>query len=108
MQLSSRDFSFAEDLLAGKFQHLLENARLRPNLSQNGAISLLCCLDDNPAKIEKVALDASEFFDVQVEKNCSLLTIRHYNEAIIEELTRGRTQLLTQKTRDTIQVLMKE
>jgi aspartate kinase len=48
------------------------------------------------------------FFDVQVEKNCSLLTIRHYNEAIIEELTRGRTQLLTQKTMDTIQVLMKD
>lgn len=108
MQLSSRDFSFVEDVLAGKLHELFLDSKTRPNLSQNGAISLLFCLDDNPAKIEKLALAASEFFDVQIEKNCVLLTIRHYNEAIIQKLTSERTQLLSQKTNDTIQVLMKE
>ncbi|MEJ7586109.1 MAG: aspartate kinase [Ferruginibacter sp.] len=108
MQLSSRDFSFAEDRMAGRFHELLLDCRVRPNLSQNGAITLLCCLDDIPLKIEKLALAASEFFDVQVEGNCTLLTIRHYDEAIIEKLTLGRTQLLSQKTQETIQLLLKD
>ena len=108
MQLSSRDFSFIEDELAGKLQQLFTQIKISPNLTQNGAINLLCCFDDKPEKIEKLALAASEFFDVQIEKNCTVLTIRHYNEAIIEKLTAGKTQLLSQKTRETIQVLLKD
>ncbi len=107
LQLSSRDFSFVEDVLAGTLHELFADQKLRPNLSQNGAISLLCCLDDNAAKIEKLALAASEFFDVSVEKNCVLLTIRHYDDSVIQKLSSGRMHLLEQKTRETIQVLLK-
>jgi len=108
LHLSSRDYSFVEDMLVGKLHDLLDNLKIRTNLSQNGAISLLCCLDDRPEKIEKLALAASEFFDVQVEKNLTLLTIRHYNDAIVQKLTAGKKQVLSQKTNDTLQVLMKE
>ena len=65
-------------------------------------------MDDRPEKIEKLALAASEFFDVQVEKNLTLLTIRYYNDAIVEKLTAGKIQVLSQKTSDTLQLLMKE
>ncbi len=108
MQLSSRDYSFVEDVLVSKLHQLFTETKIRPNLSQNGAISLLCCLDDKPEKIEKLALAASEFFDVQIEKDCTLLTIRHYTEDIIQKLTAGRIPLLSQKTRETIQVLLKD
>ena len=107
MQVSSRDFSFVEDNLVAKLHDLLLENKIRPSLSQNGAISLLCSMDDLPEKIEKLALAASEFFDVQIEKNCTLLTIRHYNEKVIKELTEGRIQLLSQKTKETIQILLK-
>lgn len=107
MQVSSRDFSFVEDNLVAKLHDLLLENKIRPSLSQNGAISLLCSMDDRPEKIEKLALAASEFFDVQIEKNCTLLTIRHYNEKVIKELTEGRIQLLSQKTKETIQILLK-
>ncbi|MFT3680044.1 MAG: aspartate kinase [Ferruginibacter sp.] len=108
LQLSSKDYSFVEDTLVSKLHHLLNNIKIRPNLSQNGAISLLCCLDDRPEKIEKLALAAEEYFDVQVEKELTLLTVRHYTNATVEKLTAGKDQLLIQKTRETIQVLMKE
>ena len=107
MQVSSRDYSFVEDNLVAKLHDLLLENKIRPSLSQNGAISLLCSMDDRPEKIERLALAASEFFDVQIEKNCTLLTIRHYNDQIIQQLTDGRTQLLSQKTKETIQVLLK-
>ena len=107
LQLSSKDYSFV-DPLTGKLHDLLDEIKVRMNLSQNGAISLLCCLDDRPDKIEKLALAATEFFDVLVEKNLTLLTVRHYNDAIEEKLTAGKIRVLSQKTHDTLQVLMKD
>ncbi len=108
MQLSSKDYSFVEDTLISKWHHLLDDVKMRTNLSQNGAISLLCCLDDKPDRIEKLALAAGEFFEVQIERSLTLLTIRHYNEDIITKLTDKKDQLLIQKTKETIQVLMRE
>ncbi|MBK6635948.1 MAG: aspartate kinase [Chitinophagaceae bacterium] len=107
MELSSKDFSFVEEKPMGQLHEMFDQVKIRPNLSQNGAISLLCCLDDKPEKIEKLALAASEIFDVQLEKNLTLLTIRHYTEEKIAELTKGKSMVLEQKTTDTIQVLMR-
>ena len=107
MQFSSKDFSFVEDTLVNKLHGLFVEIKMRPNLSQNAAISLYCCLDDRPEKIEKLALAASELFDVQVEKDVVLLTVRHYNDAVVEELTANKIELLSQKTKETIQVLLK-
>ena len=107
MQFSSKDFSFVEDTLVNKLHQLFVDIKIRPNLSQNAAISLYCCLDDRPEKIEKLALAASELFDVQVEKEVVLLTVRHYNETIVAALIKNKIELLSQKTKETIQVLMK-
>jgi aspartate kinase len=107
MQLSSKDFSFVEEKPISRLHEIFADIKIRPNLSQNGAISLVCCLDDKPEKIEKLGLAASEIFNVQLEKNLTLLTIRHYNNTTIEKLTAGKTILLEQKTRETIQLLMR-
>jgi len=107
MQLSSKDFSFVEERPISLLHEMFATIKIRPNLSQNGAISLLCCLDDKAEKIEKLAMAASEIFDVQVEKDLTLLTIRHYTEEKIRELTKGKTIVLEQKTQETIQVLMR-
>ena len=64
-------------------------------------------MDDKVDKIEMLALAASEIFDVQIEKNLKLLTIRHYDSEIIKELTYKKNILLQQKTTETIQILMK-
>jgi aspartate kinase len=107
MKLSSKDFSFVEEKPMSQLHEMFAAIKIRPNLSQNGAISLLCCLDDKPEKIEKLALAASEIFDVQVEKDLTLLTIRHYTTEKVLELTKGKTIVLEQKTTETIQVLMR-
>ena len=107
MRLSSKDFSFVGETHVSRLYEIFTNLRVRPNLTQNGAISMLCCLDDIPEKIEKLATEASFIFEVQVEKDLTLLTIRHYTKAIIENLTTGKDIELEQKTIDTIQVLMK-
>jgi aspartate kinase len=105
LQLSSKDFSFVGETGISKLYELFAQLKIRPNLTQTGAISIVCCLDDRPEKIEKLALAAAGFFDVAVQKDLSLLTIRHYTPQKIASLTQGKTILLEQKTTETIQVL---
>ncbi len=107
MQLSSRDFSFVEEKPISMLHAMFDEIKIRPNLSQHGAVSLLCVLDDKPEKIERLALAASEIFDVQLEKNLTLLTIRHYTAEAIATHTSGKQIVLEQKTPETLQVLMR-
>jgi len=108
MHFLSKDFSFVEEKPIHQLHELFDQTRIRPNLSQNTAISIYCCIDDKPEKIEKLALAATELFDVQIEKGLTLLTIRHYNEEIIDKLTKNKVELLSQKTKETLQMLLKE
>jgi aspartate kinase len=107
LQLSSKDFSFVGEAYVSRLYEIFAEIKIRPNLIQNGAISILCCLDDHPEKIEKLALAASEIFDVQLQKELTLLTIRHYTREKFDELTKDKTIILTQRTTETVQVLMR-
>jgi aspartate kinase len=107
MQFNARDFSFVGEHAVGELFHLFEKIRIRPNLSQNGAISFLCCFDDNDEKIQQVAWDASEQFDVEVEKGLTLLTIRHYHEDLLKTMLADKKVILRQEFHMMVQVLMK-
>lgn len=108
LELSSKDFSFVGEHHVGHLYHLFEKLKIKPNLTQNGAISFVCVLDDHDEKIEKLAIGASGIFDVQVTKGLSLLTIRHYDNDILEKMIKEKSILLRQQTPETIQVLMKK
>jgi len=106
IEMSSKDFSFVGEHHVARLYELLGKIKIKPNLTQNTAISFIAVLDDRIEKIERVAFEVSDIFDVQVIKDLTLLTIRHYNKDIFEKLTEGKTILLRQQTADTIQVLM--
>ncbi len=108
MTFQSKDFSFVEGEPINTLYEILDAIKIKPNLTQNAAISLYVCLDDVAEKTEQIALKTSEIFEVQLQKNLTLLTIRHYNDESINKLTENKTIVLQQKTMDTIQILMKE
>jgi aspartate kinase len=108
MTFESKDFSFAEGEPVNKLYEILNEARIKPNLTQNGAISLSVCMDDIPEKIEKVAMKASSIFEVQLERELTLLTIRHYTDEYLGQLTKNKIIVLQQKTPDTVQTLMSD
>lgn len=105
LHLSSQDFSFVEDEPMSILYKIFGKVKLRPNLIQSGAINVQVCLDYRTDKVEHLALEAATVFDVQVEKDLNLLTIRHYNKDIVEELTASKNIILTQRTKETIQVV---
>ena len=84
---------------------LFAELNIKPNLIQTAAINLQFCLDDREEKIQHFAMSASEIFDVQIEKNLTLLTIRHFKEELLSEMLEGKDVVLLQKTKETVQVL---
>ena len=106
LEMRSKDFSFVGEHHVGHLYQLFEKLKIKPNLTQNAAISFVAVLDDRPEKIEQLALQASGIFDVQVKKGLSLLTIRHYNKELFEKLSSNKNILLQQQTPETIQALM--
>lgn len=106
VHLHSKDFSFVGEKPVASLYQLFADLRIKPNLMQTGAVTIQFCIDDRAEKIEKLALAAAAIFDVQVEKGLTLLTIRHYNEAILEKMSSGRKILLKQQAPETVQVLM--
>lgn len=106
LKLTSKDFSFVGEHHVGQLYSQFETLHLKPNLTQNGAISFVCVLDDWAEKVEKLAFEASSIFDVELMKGLSLLTVRHYTKEVFEKLTEGRTILLRQQTPETIQLLL--
>jgi aspartate kinase len=106
IQLSSRDYSFVGEGLTAEIYRIFEALKFRPNLTQNAAISLLCVVDDRPEKVEAFALRASEHFDVSVTKNLTMLTVRHFQQEVVEKLTTGYKIVLQQQTPETIQLVL--
>lgn len=107
IQLSSKDFSFVEEGLAEKLYKIFDQLKFKPYLTQNAAISLLYVVDDHTEKIEQLAHEASKLFDVQVTRELTLLTIRHYNQQLLKELCGTCEIILQQQTPETIQVVMR-
>ena len=105
MHLHSMDFSFVGEKPMSYLYEIFGRLKIKPNLIQTGAISLQIGLDDNTDKIDLLAQAASELFEVQVEKGLSLLTIRHFNEPLLNKMMDGKEVVLLQQTRETVQVL---
>jgi aspartate kinase len=106
IHLRSKDYSFVGEEGAAKLYTMLSNGHVQANLLQTGAVILQVCADDRPEKIEKLALDASVHFDVEVERGLTLLTVRHYQKDLLEKLVAGRKIVLQQWSPETVQTLL--
>jgi len=107
IHLRTLDFSFIEEKPMSRLYKIFRELKIKPNLIQTGAISLQVAVDDQEEKIERFAAKASEWFDVQLQKDLHLFTIRHYNEAAIDKYLSGKTPVLFQKDASNLQVLYK-
>lgn len=101
------DFSFISGSPMGKVQEILERLKIKPNLIQTEAISMEMCFDNNIQKLDDLAQQASEFLEVQVEKGLQLITLRHFSQEDIEKYLSGKEIVLLQRSKTTMQALVK-
>ena len=103
-----RDFSFiAVDNLSELFA-VFSRYRIRVNMMQNSALSFSICTDAEPHRIQQCVKTLQEKYKVKYNENVQLITIRHYNKPTIEKVLAGRTAILRQTSRATIQFVIIE
>jgi aspartate kinase len=106
IHLRSKDFSFVGEEGTAQLYNILSFHHIQANLLQSGAVILQVCADNIPEKIEKLAIEASRIFDVEIENGLTLLTVRHYKRELLENLIQGRKIVLQQWSPETVQTLM--
>ena len=107
ISISPRDFSFiAESNLAEIFLQMATFG-LKANLMQNSAISFSLCIDEGGEEMIGFIQQMQKDFKVRYNQNMELITIRHYNQKVIDDLIGNRKVYLEQKSRSTVQLLVR-
>lgn len=106
ISIQPKDFSFiAEENLSDIFE-IISKHQVKINVMQLSAISFsVCC--DNSEKIKPLIEELQVLFKVLYNENVELMTVRYYNEETLESLTKNKTVLLEQRSRFTVQMIMK-
>jgi aspartate kinase len=107
ISIQPKDFSFiAEDNLSEIFE-LFSKHGVKINLMQLSAISFSVCCDDDAEKIKLLGAELQQTFKVLYNSNLELMTVRYYTPETIDLLTKNKLILLEQKSRFTVQMVMK-
>jgi aspartate kinase len=107
ISLSSLDFSYIVEENISEIFNLLHHYKMKVDVIQNSAISFSVCVDNIYNNLDKLIHHLKAKFKVTYNENVSLYTIRHYNEAAINQIEAGKTVLLKQLTQQTVQVVTK-
>ena len=107
LTLTTKDFSFIqEDVLASIFR-AFSKVNLKLNMMQQEAISFEAVVDNQGDKITRLMKFLQDNFQIEIQEDLSILTLRHYNEATIVQNSEGKEILLVQKTPTTYQSLIR-
>ncbi|MAU15039.1 MAG: aspartate kinase [Muricauda sp.] len=107
LKLSSLDFSFiVEDNISEIFK-LFHDHRLKVDLIQNSAISFSVCLDNKFRGLQPLLEELKRKFKVVCHEDVSLYTIRHFNDTAVKSLQNGKSVLVEQRGKETVQLVVK-
>ena len=107
MSISSRDFSFiSEQNLSNILGHFAK-ANIKINTMQNSAMTWTCCFDYHEEKLNQIIAVLKPVFKVYYNESLSLITLRHYNQASIDEISKNKEVLIEQRSRNTVQLVLR-
>ena len=105
IKIFSLDFSFAIDENLSHIFKKIDECKMKVDVIQNSAISFSICLNDKYDQIDNLLKNLQEKFKIEVFKNTSLYTIRHFDEKSIEVVSKGKILLLEQRTEKTVKLI---
>ncbi|MBU2650441.1 MAG: aspartate kinase [Bacteroidetes bacterium] len=106
ISISPKDYSFiAEDNIYAIFG-FISRYHVRVNMMQNSAISFSICIDENEKTLPLIS-SLSKSFNVRYNTGLQLITLRHYTPEQIEKLVKDKGVLLEQRSRTTLQMVVR-
>lgn len=108
ISIQPKDFSFiAEDNLSDIFE-LFSQHGVKINLMQLSAISFSVCCDNDQSRIPALVEKLQGLFKVLYNSGVELMTVRYYTPETLDTLTQKKVILLEQRSRFTVQMVMKD
>lgn len=105
--MRAKDFSFVLEESLSHIFDIIKKYRLRVSLIQSSAVTISVCVD-NTRYVQQAIRTLTDNYKVSWNENLSLLTIRGTTPEILQHEKQGRTILLTQTTRRTARLIIKE
>jgi aspartate kinase len=102
-----KDFSFIVEENLSVIFGKLSDMNVKINLMQNSALSFSILTDQKKMKKDELLSLFQEDYEVKYNEDLSLVTIRHYDEQTIEQVTVGKEIILQQRTRHTARFVLK-
>ena len=106
ISIAPNDFSFITENCLGQIFSILADNRVKANLIQNSAISFSVCVDYEPERVMQLIRELRKDYKVLYNDKLTLVTIRHYNDEVIDETTRERKVFVQQKSRHTARFII--
>jgi len=104
--IATRDFSFiVEEHLSHIFECFARH-KVKIDIMQNSAVYFTAAVHNKEWRLLELIKDLQESYEVKYNSDAELITIRHYNEEIIDQLKNDRIVYMEQKTRQTYRVLL--
>ena len=107
LSINTLNLSFIEEENLVHIFDAFSKNKIHINLMQNSAVSFSVCFNEDLVKLEALLLDLKEKFILKYNTGLQLITIRHYNDKLIDELIGSKKVYLVQKSRVTVQLLVK-
>ena len=105
--MRARDFAFVLEESLSEIFEIIHRHRLKVSLIQSSAVTISVCVD-NTRFVEDAIEELKQHFNVTYNDHLSLLTIRGTTPEILERAKDGRTVMLSQTTRRTARLVVKE
>ena len=107
IKLSSLDFSFIVENNISDIFKLFHDHKMKVDLIQNSAISFSVCLDNKFNGLQPMLDKLKRRFNVVCHEDVSLYTIRHFDDNAVKSLQNGRSVLVEQRGKETVQLVVK-
>lgn len=108
IHISTMDFSFVGEHHLSMLFSIFNNHRVRVNMMRNTAISFSVCTNDLPKRIATLQADIEGEFNMVVDHDLELITIRHFTEELVKKLKKGKIILFEERLHQTIQMVVKD
>jgi aspartate kinase len=108
VSISTKDLSFINEECLSDIFRIFALYHIKTNTMQVSAISFSTCFDWDEERVQKAFKELEKQFNLKYNIGLRLITIRHYTEEIIDQLTADRTIFLKQLSRNTAQLVINE
>jgi aspartate kinase len=106
--ISPRDFSFIAEENLSRIFGLFHQHSVKTHVMQLSAISFSVCVDMDDKKMPALIAELQKDYKLLYNENVELVTIRYYDQSTIDRVCIDKEILLEQKSRYTVQLVVRE